>query len=424
MYEYGRQTICLSVQIKPKKETKMNNIVKECKQNAFNAGTKAKGESSYSGVIADVAIIFSKQITQIVGKMRTEVAQYGAGISMTMAMGFENIDKKVKSQLENVIGDAFIFPKKQSEYQIAFTELKKRYPNLDQSIVEKTVNKTDDDTVVLFAIFIVALLIESVVGSFLLGEVFAGGFIAALGFAFAVSAINVGGLGIGLGVLFDKTHRRHHINVQWFILWFMGVVALNGGIAYFRYDQVSKFEEVGELDPVLAMLLFAFLGVMFSCIAFWKTYQRWEPEYLLHTKFSLLTKKKESFYSNVNNIINKHTENALSINSKIELFFQNLQEIVFSVNDEWNELEIQYNLIIPIIAEEFVDGYNTAHLSNIKVKDLSKEYSFSSWEELIKEYTARQTAQKILDEWKNGKMESFVKSYAILVDNIAHDKKH
>ena len=101
---------------------------------------------------------------------------------------------------------------KEEEYNRALADIKKRFPDIDEEKIKIPPRNTDQDIVILIAIFLGGLLLEGIVGSFLLGEVLAGGFIAGLGFAIAISLINVGGLGLGMGVVFDNFHRKKKDN--------------------------------------------------------------------------------------------------------------------------------------------------------------------------------------------------------------------
>ncbi len=401
----------------------MNNIVKECQKIARKQGEDSASLMGYSNVISLSVREFSVQIAKILEKMKVSVADRGSGIAMTMAYGFEQIGENSHTELQAVIQESHKQKEKEDEYRLSFMELKKRYPNLKQDIVEKTLNNTEQDKFMLFAIIIASLLAEGVVGSFLLGEVFAGGVFSALGFALGISLINVGGLGIVVGAFFDHHHRKKHIHFYWFILWVMVVIGLNVGIAYFRYKQVSEFEQGGDIDPVLAMCLFAILGIIFACIAFWKTFKRWEPEFILHAQWSVLKKQEHSFTSDIKNIFAQYRNEADSIHERIRQFFNELGLIIMEVNGYWTQTEVDYSLVSPIIATEFINGYNAQRVKNISVDDLPKDIPIPSWEDITKQYTAREEAKKILDEWNGGQMKSFVQSYSKLMQQLSHDKQ-
>ena len=397
----------------------MDNIVKKCSESAFNSGRGAQHLTVYAGVIAKTVEMFSHAIGDIISDLRVQVAQHGAGIAMKMVSGFSEIRNDAKIKFENILITSTGYAAKEEEYNRALADIKKRFPDIDEEKIKIPPRNTDQDIVILIAIFLGGLLLEGIVGSFLLGEVLAGGFIAGLGFAIAISLINVGGLGLGLGVVFDHFHRKKKIIIWYFILWFVLVLAVNVGVALYRYKQVSQFDDDG-IDPVLAMSLFALLGILFASVAFWRAYKRWEPEFLLYDQWKALDDEERGYHAGVSRILIDYKGQVDSRYNDIKIFYQGLKELVFAADAHWQILKVNYAGVRPVVETAFLAGFGATQVANYSSEDLP-DFNFPSWEDVSSGFTSIQEAHKILSKWSSGERTSFVEDYNKIMNDLNED---
>lgn len=395
------------------------NIITKCQESAYNSGRSAQSITAYAGVISNTIGIFSHAIGDIIDNLRTQVARQGAEIAMKMVSGFEQIREDATSQFQNVLISSTAYTPKHDKYEKALSELKKRFPDIDEEKIKTPPRNTEQDIVVLIAIFLGGLLLEGVIGSFLLGEVLAGGFIAGLGFAIAISLINVGGLGLGLGVVYDNFHRKKKIPIWWFMGWFALVLVINSGVALYRYEQVVQFNEEG-IDPVLAMFLFALLGILFASVAFWRAYKNWEPEALLHEQWKELDDEEQGYHADIKRILVDYTRKADSRYNDIEGFYQGLKQLVFAAEAQWQILKVNYERVRPVVEMEFLAGLGATKVKEYSSDDLS-DFPFPSWKEVSGGFKSIEEARNILDKWESGERTSFVRDYNRIINGLAED---
>ena len=395
-----------------------NDIVQKCGEKAFNIGLKADSLQNYGLAIVAMLNIFSTAISEIVDKLRDEVARAGADIAMKIGTGFDAIYTEAKGEFQQVLIRTVQYSTKEKSYQNALANLRLRYPDVDEEKIKSPPHNTEQDRVILFAIFLVSIVSEGIIGAFLLGEVLAGGYITGAVFAFAISLVNILGLGFFMGKVFDYMHRKKAIQSLWFGLWLTLVLAINGGIAWYRYESVSTFNEAGGINPVLAMFLFALLGIVFACYVFYKIYTGWYPESLLHKQWKELADERQSYVSDVNKIFDKYKSNSDSCHQEVGSFYQGLRGLLLAADAEWGSLKVKYTVARPIIERRFLAGYIAIRpTENPGTEDLPPNI-FPKWEDWTSEFKSRDVAREILNKWDSSERESFVERHKQVLDDL------
>ena len=402
----------------------MNDVVQKCGKEAYVIGERSNSLQDYAMVNSAVTNIFSDAIYNVVANLRTEVAHAGAGIAMKIDAGFDAIYQRANGEFQQVLIRTVEYSTKKQSYNNALANLMSRYPDVDEEKIKNPSRNTEQDWVILVAIFLGSLLLEGIIGAFLLGEVLAGGIIAGVGFAIAISLVNILGLGFGMGKVFDYMHRKEAIQGLWFGLWFTLILAINGGIAWYRYDQVSTFNE-GGIDPVLAMFLFALLGVVFACFAFWKIYTGWCPESLLHKQWKELDDERRSHHSNVDKIFEGFKDESDKRLQYIGDFYQKLKELLLAADAEWEQLEVNYPAACQFAEREFWRGRNATNTTP-EPEDLPPNIDIPKWEDSASKFQSRDEAREFLNKWNSTERKSFVDSHKRMLSdlNTASENTH
>ena len=398
-------------------------IIERCRQIAYNAGTQADNADAFVGVQASTIAMFSDAIQGTVGGLQKHVASYNAKISSIKTASFSGFLTSATTIFGGVLTQALDYPSLQEKYNYRIAEMKQKYPSFNANKIKER-PRTDDGTLWLVAIILGCLLFESVFGAFLLGEALAGGVISAVAFAFAISLLNVVGLGLGLGILFVYVHKKQAINWIWFALWFSLVVVLNAGIAYSRYDGVSALQDDvgGHIDPVLALVLFALIGIMFSSLAFWQEYKKWEPETLLYSDYVSLKSKEKYLLGQIVQAAKIAKDNAGNAQEQVLQFYENLNLTILQATNNLSGLRMFYSTAQDIIEHSFIAGWNVANVKNISRDDIKSARKFPSWDELRDGFPSIAAADEIMRAWNEGGRDEFVNSHSRFADQLMKDE--
>ena len=399
-------------------------IIERCRRIAYDTGTKASNEDAFVGVQASTVAMFSNAIQGTVGGLQKHVASYNSKISAVKTASFGGFLTGATAAFSGLLTQALGYPALQEKHNQRIAEMKRKYPAFNVNKIKERPRSTEDDTLWLIAIILMGLSIESFFGAFLLGEALAGGLIAALAFAFTISLVNVGGLGLGLGKLFVHFHKKHAIKFVWFGLWIVIVGAVNIGIAYSRYDGVSGLQDgIGEnIDPVLALVLFAMLGMIFAGFAFWQEYKKWEPEALLHADYVSLMKKKDDIFGQIVREAERAQNSADDAQKQVLQFYEHLNLTILEAKNNLSGLRMFYGSAQDIIEHSFVEGWNVANVRKISRTDIKLAQKFPSWDELRDGFPSIAAADEIMRTWNEGGRDAFVNSHSQFAEQITKHK--
>lgn len=351
-------------------------------------------QASYTSLINQISGFYAVEINKLIHPINIRLGAFLNGLRWDLEQEPQNILRQAQADFASLRGNALNYQSDRAEFMGKLEHERRIFPNLTEDDVRKTDVKTTGSWILFAAILAVMVLGESAANMALLASALEGGLIQAFMVATLVSIINVAGIGAGAGFLYAFLFRKLR-NVFYAVLpvWFAALLILNLLVGRHRENFILDIEakehaaeanasnlseglsslvvsssEITEvsLNPVAWHFesgLFFLLGMVLCSFGFYKGLSFMRPGENIKPFLDKLDKLKQKIEQGIGTIPAQCGERLVSLRKKVADEIVKLDQIVKKAENDFEDMEVRWDIIINVIETEFVNSYNQAHPS-------------------------------------------------------------
>ena len=359
---------------------------------ATKAGQQRRGwQASYAELSEDIRSFYAEEISRLTRDINGQLGAHLNGLGWNLSKGTNSVLQQTKRKYTSLHSDALKYQRDRAEFNKRLEKERLVYPDLSEDDIRKTEIKTFGSWFLFFAILSFIVLLESAANMSLLAGAVEGGLVQAFWLATLVSVVNVMGVGAGVGFLCAFLFRKlRGVFYAALPLWLGGVVAFNLVVGQHREGymlKIIKAEEQanakslseglgslaaapGQLAEAVSLnilswhfesILFLLLGIVLSCLGFYKGISCIRPGEKLKPVLDELNALQEKVEQGIDAIASEGSNSLDELRKSVSDVLWNTDKIVRACEDCFYDMEAGWTSMFNLIRHEFVDSYNQAN---------------------------------------------------------------
>ena len=398
---------------------------------AKQAGTTWK--AAHHKLIAQLRSECAAYVNHVLHRLRNELGQPHNGWSFDRIKGPSSLADRAETKLKELHGSA-------RANREAFEQLQRADTLPDEPAVEPS----SQDWWKLSAITGVMVAVESVANSFLLASALTTGLLGAFITAIVVSVLNVGAMGVGVGLLLAAVRRRFPATAL-----FAACLVAWGGVAVFFNLLVGRHREAFALlieareeqipggvetsmstatDMLSAIpyspatwqfesLLFFLLGIALCAFGLYKGYtfkKVADPAAARRQRFEALEQRREAIWREYSELAKDYRHRLThDLRKRVAGWIEGLATELSHATDRIEDIRLKWagGSFLADVEARFVTAYNNAHATKIDGKKLEQHRDEAkidlAFPAAASDMEVLESIREVIHEWKTAQMHAF-----------------